>query len=253
MRMFVLMGMLLLVQGHLRGQDSLPVDEETLEEYAGEEVDTSSHERVDPEALRTTRAYQEGALTVRHFDQMRWKEIVSGTDYNETPLPDEKQPIPLPWAGPLFKVISYIVVITVVVLLLYLVVKNISFDLRIEREKLLSDDLEKPVDDIETLDIEGLLRKARSEADFRMAIRLYYLGLLKKLHNFGIIFWKKDKTNRDYLMELFSRDFYYREIQRLTVSYEEVWYGEHILNRESFQRLTEEFEAIYRDMNAKNV
>jgi hypothetical protein len=90
-----------------------------------------------------------------------------------------------------------------------------------------------------------LLAQARSAGNFKLAVRFYFLSILKKLHNSGIISWKRDKTNRDYLYELFSRNYYFEEIRRLTNSYEEVWYGEHVLTEESFQVLTEDFERIH--------
>ena len=252
MRIVILIIFSLLAQQHLRGQDSFPVDKDAAEEYTAEDMEVYSHERIAPEALQTTRSYQEETFTLRRFDEGKWRKIVADVDYHQAPQ-DKARPLSLSWAGPLLKVIAYIVIVSVVVLLLYFVVRNINFDLKIERTALETDDLEKPVENIETLDVEALLQKARSEGNLRMAVRLYYLGLLKKLHALGMIVWKKDRTNRDYLSQLFARDFFYREVHRLTISYEEAWYGEHTLNGESFQRLSQQFEKLYGEINTVKI
>ena len=96
--------------------------------------------------------------------------------------------------------------------ILYFVINSISLNLKIKREELKKEDIQDGVENIEDVDIESLLARAREEGNFKIAIRLYYLLLLKKLHTLNVIVWKKDKTNRDYLSELFSRNFYFDEI-----------------------------------------
>ena len=206
----------------------------------------SLHQLQDPESLETTRAYREEELRVRKFDNTRWKEIVGGQDYNEKQVIKPELDFPsIAWAGPVVKVIAYALVVALVFAAIWYIVNNITFNLKVEKDKIQNEDLEKPLENIEVLDIEGLLEQARREGNFRMAVRLYYLGLLKRLNSIGKISWKKDKTNRDYLAEVFSVDFYYAEIQKLTLSYEEVWYGDHTLKDGAFERLKGHFEDVY--------
>jgi hypothetical protein len=60
--------------------------------------------------------------------------------------------------------------------------------------------------DIETnlqeADVEGFLAQSLKEKDYRLAIRLYYLAIIKELAAKGMIDWKRDKTNGHYLREL---------------------------------------------------
>jgi hypothetical protein len=231
----------------VRGRNSLAQEEEVETHGTANET---PHELVAPGNLKTSRDYHGERIRLRKFDEGKWKAIVGDLDYSEQPVEEkDREPFSLPWAGPVLKVIAYVVIIGLVVFLLYYITKNITFDLRIERSKLQTEDLEKPVENIDGLEIDALLEQALREGNSRMAIRLYYLGLLKKLNAAGMIVWKKDKTNRDYLSELFLKDFCYRDIQRLTVSYEAVWYGEHTLRGESLERLTKEFERAYREVN----
>lgn len=232
-----------------RGQDS-PVYEGEFEEATDAE-EALAHELIAPGELGTTRQYREQPRTVQEFDRDKWKAVVGGEDYSQEKLADapEWKPISMSWLGPVLKVISYVVIIGLVIYLIYYITKNITFDHKIERNRLRADDLERPVENIDSLDIEALIEQARKDGNFRMVIRLYYLGLLKRLNARGIIAWKKDKTNRDYLSELFSKDFRYREMTRLTASYEAVWYGEHTLKGESLERLAQAFEATYRELD----
>ena len=209
----------------------------------------STHTLVSPEQLESTRSYQAKPLARTDFDEQKWRKIVGDVDFNEVRKEEKKEPLTskplsIPWAGPLLRMISYAVVTGVVILLIYFIIRNISLDLHIKRAKV-EDNLEKPVENIEELDIQTLLERATKAGDFKLAIRLYYLRLLKKLHEQKMIVWKKDKTNRDYLSELFSRDFFFDEISRLTLSYESVWYGDHMLRSESFHKLTDRFEILH--------
>lgn len=223
----------------------------TDDEYQGESVFNA-----EPHAMEPMRRYRAEKLEIRKFDEAKWKAVVGNADFNEDPPKepegeeeDRSGGFSIPWGGPLLRVISYVVVIGVVIWLLYAVVRNVSWDLKVRRAELQTDDIEKGVENIEDVDIHGLLEQARREANFRVAVRLYYLGLLKKLHELNAIVWKKDKTNRDYLAELFVKDFCFDEVRKLTNSYEAVWYGEHVLQPETFQRLSARFEAVYQKIN----
>jgi hypothetical protein len=229
------------------------IDEINFNPEADESTDfegEGTHEVLAPDAVETTRSYRSEKISVRKFDDDRWKEIVGATDFTEAGLPEPKQmkPPDMPWVGPFLKFIAYVVIIGLVGAILYFVIKSISLNLKIKREELKKDDIQEGVENIEDVDIESLLARARNDGNFKVAIRLYYLLLLKKLHASNVISWKKDKTNRDYLSELFSKNFYFDEIRRLTNSYEEVWYGEHALQVESFERLSAQFETVYQKM-----
>lgn len=256
MRSSLLFTLMLLLSLGLRAQDSdstvsLAQDESGTPNAYGDGGTT--HALVAPKELETTRRYETENLSIVRFDEKKWKEIVGDEKFQETPAKSRgiSPRFSAPWAGPLVRIVSYLVIIVVIVLVVYFVVRNISLDLKIKRDQIRTDDLEQPVEDIENIDISGLLEQARREGNFRMAVRLYYLGLLKKLHEMEKIVWKKDKTNRDYLGELFSKEFYFPEMRRLTLSYEAVWYGEHDLNSESFQRLSSQFESVFHELNSQ--
>ena len=242
-------------------------EDKSLEELLEEKVDqteseeANQHVLVSPDQLETTRAYQSKPVDMKNFDEKKWKEIVGEVDYREAVAEQEKEEEKgendgsdvhspnLPWAGPLLKLISYAVIIGVVILLVYFIISNISVDLHIKRTEF-AENPEKPVENIETLDIDALLDKASREKNYKTAVRLYYLRLLKGLNERGIISWKKDKTNREYLAELFSRNYHFEEIRRLTMTYESVWYGDHALKADTFEGMVSRFESIHQQINS---
>lgn len=232
----------------LRAQPSGSLNDDAAEEQPG-----PAHARREPGELETTQNYNAEAIGIRTFDEKKWREAVDGADFSETPaLEPENKPAPdysLPWAGAVLKIVSYIAVAAIVIFLLYLVLREISFDVKTKRTPATMGDPEKPPENIEDIDISGEFDRARREGNFRLAVRLYYLALLRKLHEMEIISWKKDKTNRDYLSEIFLKDFHFPEIRGLTFSYEAIWYGGRHVNEMSFQDLSSRFEAAFQKID----
>ncbi|MFL5742061.1 MAG: DUF4129 domain-containing protein [Flavisolibacter sp.] len=95
-------------------------------------------------------------------------------------------------------------------------------------------------EDIFELDYEKEIHKAISSGNFRLAIRLLYLSTLKQLETSGLIEFKPEKTNQDYIREL-SGGNYYKDFFRLTRDFEYVWYGQFPLSAESFARVQKDF------------
>jgi hypothetical protein len=254
---------LLFMTGKVLAQDADTVYEETVTEYS-DEAAVQAPRPTDPESLGTTEAYKNEKIEVQKFDKAEWRKIVAGTDYREEKYKaeeeneeknDEKrssQTISAPWSGPVLTVVFYVIIIAIVLLILWAIVKNISVDLKLKKAANAISDPEGSVENIEEIDIDSFLKKARREKNYRLAIRLYYLGLLKRLNETGAIIWKKDKTNLEYLTELFTRDYHYHDIRRLTLAYEEVWYGERMLTDETFSLVSDSFESIFNKLNSSN-
>jgi hypothetical protein len=227
--------------------DAQYVDDDGLSEGEGDGVtdEEEQHALIPPQDLETTRRYLQQEIQVQKFDKQKWKEIVGDADYNEDERKQSTAPAIPPWGGAVLKIVSYGIILGIIIFLLYFIIKNVSIGPGIERTTLQADSIEKAVDNIRDVDLDQLLLQARAEGNLRLSIRLYYLRMLKRLDEAGIIGWKKDKTNRDYLTELFRKDYHYDEVRTLTRSYEEVWYGEHDLTESDFQSLSAHFETVF--------
>jgi hypothetical protein len=132
-----------------------------------------------------------------------------------------------------------IILAFVVILILFLANSNI----RIFRKSASPmDEGESAFDDedVHRINYEKELHKAISNGDLRLAVRLLYLQTLKELSERELISYKQDRTNGDYLMELFNTA-YYRDFFALTRNYEYVWYGKFPVSTTAFETIRNQF------------
>ncbi len=84
-------------------------------------------------------------------------------------------------------------------------------------------------ENIHELDFQARLAEAEAAGNYRLALRLGYLQLLKHLADRGLIAWQPDKTNHAYLAELPAAGPLRPAFRELTRQFEYVWYGELLL------------------------
>jgi hypothetical protein len=102
---------------------------------------------------------------------------------------------------------------------------------------------ELAVEDIFEINYDNEIAKAIKENDFRLAVRLLYLQLLKDLSNKNIIQYKQDRTNGEYLLQLLGTA-YYADFFQLTRSFEYTWYGQFLISKESFYKVQSNFSQF---------
>lgn len=240
----------------------------------------SVHYTIDPEKVSDAKGYSDERIEVKRFDQKKWEEVVAGHDYSEIQKKtkrnktnsddkasagdkrsgnsdegdDEEEDettfsFSAPIASPVVTIIFYAIVGCIICYILFLIIKNTSIKSNPNPKKHEAGNVVAVVDDIQELEIDKLLREALNAGNYRLAIRIYFLGILKKLDEDGIILWKKDKTNRDYLSELFKKAYHYEDVSKLTLLYEEVWYGEHSFSHQAYQDIIAAFSAMNQKLN----
>lgn len=131
--------------------------------------------------------------------------------------------------GPGQLVWKYGIYAGLVVALAFVVLKLLQIDFtrafgRASRPAPLSYDVQN--EDIHGLNFEALLTTAETAGNYRLAVRLGYLQVLKQLADQGLIRWQPDKTNHDYLFELPAGPLP-EAFRELTRQFDYVWYGEH--------------------------
>ena len=90
-------------------------------------------------------------------------------------------------------------------------------------------------ENIHEVDFATRISAAEQAGNFRLAVRLGYLEVLKHLTDRGLIHWQPNKTNHAYLAELAAGPV--REAFRAaTRQFEYVWYGELRLNTALYQQ-----------------
>ena len=98
------------------------------------------------------------------------------------------------------------------------------------------------------VDFEKLVQETLGNGDNRLAIRYYYLWVLKRLSEKNIIEWHTEKTNSDYLYEIQSTDLR-TDFQYLSYLYNYIWYGEFEMNEETFSNAKNSFEKTLKSIN----
>lgn len=100
---------------------------------------------------------------------------------------------------------------------------------------------------IQSADVQTLIDQAENNNNFRLAIRYYYILVLKLLSLKNLIRFEENKTNADYLNEIahlkFSTQFAYT-----SYLYNYIWYGEFPLNTEQYQTAKQSFKTLLDDM-----
>jgi len=101
-----------------------------------------------------------------------------------------------------------------------------------------------PVSDIETnihaTNFKSLIAEAESKLNYRLAIRYYYLWLLKQLANQELISYDVEKTNSDYQNEISSKNIQ-EEFAYTSYLYNYIWYGEFDVDQRQFNKAKQAF------------
>lgn len=87
------------------------------------------------------------------------------------------------------------------------------------------------------------INNAMREGNYRLAIRLHFLRLLKNLAEKNAIHYKEDATNFDYLGQL-KDSSYYNGFFKVTRYYEYAWYGGFAVNEELFKTIKSDFDSL---------
>lgn len=103
-------------------------------------------------------------------------------------------------------------------------------------------------EDIFAIQYQHEIEKAIRAGNYRLAVRLMYLRLLKSMSEKNIIQYKQDRTNLDYLLQL-QPTGYYKDFFRITRNYEYSWYGLFDVSREAYDIIRSDFNQFERRIN----
>lgn len=110
-----------------------------------------------------------------------------------------------------------------------------------------------PITDIENniyaIDFKQLITEAEQSKNYRLAIRYYYLWLLKGLANAEIIEYDVEKTNSDYFNEISSIPLK-EEFSYTSYLYNYIWYGEFDVNEQQFIKAKTAFTKFLKTIKA---
>ena len=102
-------------------------------------------------------------------------------------------------------------------------------------------------ENIFSIDYDREIEKAGRQGAFRLATRLHYLQLLSLLAARGLIQYKQDATNSDYLFQL-SGTMYYKPFFVLTRHFEYTWYGQFELTPAVYAAVQNDFQSFKKEL-----
>lgn len=141
------------------------------------------------------------------------------------------------------EILKYVLIVAAIVAIVLILLKNNLRSLFYGKSATTNIEFAELEEDIHAIDFNNLISKAIQEKDYRRAVRLHFLKLLKELTDKNLIAWKIDKTNKDYYIEL-SNTSYSRQFKELTFLYEYIWYGSFELNEDDYNTTINKFQAF---------
>ena len=103
--------------------------------------------------------------------------------------------------------------------------------------------LEKIEENLHRADLESFILQALKQEEYALALRLYYLSILKELSQRKAIHWKREKTNRQYVWEMRQSPLSgaFEEVTRI---FEQAWYGGRQMDKREYQALEPKFRML---------
>ena len=173
-------------------------------------------------------------------DKDVWEKTIEEIDYTETfkelnkPKTENTPSLNYDWSG--LKYLFYIIVVGLVLFLLFKILNNLKVNPNIKKQDISIEAIEEIEEKIHEIDLQKLLEEAILQGNYHVALRINFLIIIKLLSEQKQIVWAKEKTNWEYYSEI--KDILKKDcFKQIILSFEPVWYGEHLLTKEGFEKL----------------
>lgn len=193
----------------------------------------------------------------RDFKKEAWHRAKEGIDYSDRSKKVKKDTQknkkqqgasqkPFTFGGNASPVLKVLIIALLVVALFFLIRSLLGLNNpknKIVKPILSVEELEQLEDNLHQADLEDFIQRALAQGNYALAIRLYYLAILKALSLQHLITWKKDKTNRDYLREM-NHSPMAADFSNITAIFERIWYGNINLQQQDFEQVAPKFKMF---------
>ncbi len=195
-----------------------------------------------------------GKDTSMVLTEAQWERLSSGKDYTErfkTPERDnQKEESPFTTASQQYttdmKYFIYGLVAVILLVVILLLIRNSKQKANSPHATTSVETLTELEQDVHELDLESFLKDALEKRNYRLALRIQFLMIIKALSVEGKITWAKEKTNWEYHLELREKLLADR-FREIIIAFESFWYGEHELTEQSYYQA----EPLYKDLLQK--
>ncbi len=185
------------------------------------------------------------------LSNLEWEKAVGKKDYTETykEIDREEETQKEERVAKNFNAgsIKTVVIVLIICILVALLVVLTIHLLKIKTTHKISnstkvEEIDDP-DQFKLSDLEQYLMEALGSGNYRLAVRIQFLMLIKALQENDYINWKKEKTNWDYLQEVKEYSFH-TDFKYLIKVFEKVWYANYTIKRDTYDQLALKFVEI---------
>lgn len=188
----------------------------------------------DAERLQYDRKYR---------DSLTKAGVLPPDEQNFTEEPTGNEWYLQPWFANLIWIIIVSIFVAAVV---YFLASN-KINLFGKRSRWINQESAATEDDLHTASHDSLLAKYIAEKNYRLAVRVLYLQLLKMLNDRSIISYQPQLTNTHYLRQLAATSLY-QDFFTVTRHYEYIWYGEFPVSEAMFQKVSSDFAKVKKEV-----
>ncbi|MFL9845755.1 hypothetical protein [Flavobacterium rhizosphaerae] len=144
------------------------------------------------------------------------------------------------WKTIIYRVLLILVIgAAIYIVVMAIIKKEVGWIFRRSRKIIAPHDVD--TEDIHVMDFSTLIQQTKESGNYRLAVRYYYLWLLKKLSVRELIAWNWDKTNSDYLYEI-KDEALRKDFEYLSYLYDYSWYGEFTIDTYAFSKAEKAFQ-----------
>lgn len=104
--------------------------------------------------------------------------------------------------------------------------------------------------EIPLTELERMLQEALARGDYRGAVRIYFIFILRDLSQKNWINWEKEKTNFHYLREMSQRSEY-ADFNKSVSYFEIIWYGKREIDKSTFEQIKPDFTRFLDKLGIK--
>ena len=201
-----------------------------------------------------------GNKTPVQINEEEWKEVVDGADYTENYKEKDKEeektnnnnqeftelkPLNYDLSG--LKYVFYFLVVGLVLFVIIKIVVNLNKNPTVKKIKISHESIEEIEEKMHEIDLEQLLQEAIVAKNYRVALRINFLIIIKLLSQRGNIIWAKEKTNWEYHSEV-KNEVIANHFKEIIIGFEPIWYGEHLLIKDQYELLSPSYESLKKQL-----
>jgi hypothetical protein len=171
-------------------------------------------------------------------DILKWEK----DERERSSMPSEKDPYGEIRVPSFLSYLFLIIIGAVLLFVLYKIFKDTKWGGKKKVKPVIEQKQPDPID-IPESELERMLREILAKADYRQAVRIWFIFIIRRLRELNYIHWEKKKTNELYIEELAGRKEQ-EEFKTLVWIYERIWFGKMNITSEQYHQVEPMFKKL---------